>query len=87
MKPQRNCKESGTKASAWITENTISVESALKNCILTAVLCANVHSHRCFAHTVFDNCYKILKKITENTPKEPKGPKIGPDAENAIEPQ
>ena len=70
-----------------MTETTISVESALKHRIITAVLCANVHSHRCFAHTVFDNYYKIPKKITENTPKEPEGPKIGPDAENAIEPQ
>ena len=62
-------------------------KTLLKSRILTAVLCANVHSHRCFAHTVFDNCYKIPKILTENTPKEPEGPKIGPDAENAIEPQ
>ena len=65
----------------------IFVESALKNRILTAVLCANVHSHGCFELTVYDNCYEIPIKITENTPKEPKGPKIGPDAKNVIEPQ
>ena len=87
MNPQWNCKESGARAGAWITENTIFVESALKIRILTAVLYTNVHSHRCFAHAVFDNCYEIPIKITENTAEEPKGPKIDPDKEIAIEPQ
>ena len=70
-----------------MTDTTIFVEPSLRSRRLTAVLCTNVHSHRCFAHTVFDNCYGIRSKNKENTLEEPEGPKIDPDAENAIEPQ
>ena len=77
----------GCKANAWIAENTIFVEPSLKNHLLAAVLCTNVHSHRCLAHTVFDKCYEIPKKITKNTPKKPKGHQNGPNTENTMKPQ
>ena len=79
--------KSGAKANAGITENTILVESSLKCRLLTAVLCTNVHSYRCLAHSVFEKCYEILKILTKNTTKKPKGAQNGPDTENATEPQ
>ena len=87
MKPQRKCKKIGCKANAGIMENIIFVEPSLKSRLLTAVLCTNVHFHRCFAHTVLNKCYKILIKITKNPPKTPEGPQNGLDTENVIEPQ
>ena len=87
MKPQRKCKKSTARQTLGITENTILVESSLKCRLLTAVLYTNVHSYRCLAHSVFDKCYEIPKKITKNTPKKPEGPQNGPDTENAVEPQ
>ena len=77
----------GCKPNAWTTENTIFVEPSLKTRVFTAVLCPNVHSHRCFAHTVFDKCYKIPKKISKSWPKMPEGSKNGLDAENTINTQ
>ena len=75
------------KTNARITENIIFVEPFLKSRLLTAVLCTNVHSHRCLAHTVFDKCCEIRIKITQNTPKKPKRPQNGPDTENVMKPQ
>ena len=75
------------KANAGITENTILVESSLKCLLLTAVLCTNVHSYRCLAHSVFEKCYESPKILTKNTTKKPRGGQNGPDTENAVEPQ
>ena len=36
-----------------------------KSNVFTAVLWAKVHSHRSFAHAVFDKYYKILKKNSQ----------------------
>jgi len=65
----------GCKPNAWTTENTIFVEPSLKTRVFTVVLCPNVHSHRCFAHTVFDKCYKIPKKYPKIGTRWPMGPK------------
>ena len=65
----------GCKPNAWTTENIIFVEPSLKTRVFTAVLCPKVHSHRCFAHTVFDKCYKIPKKYPKIGTRWPMGPK------------
>ena len=87
MKPQRKCKKIRCKANAGIMENIIFVEPSLKSRLLTAVLCTNVHFHRCFAHTVFEKRYKILKILTKITPKKPEGSKNDPETENTMKPQ
>ena len=86
MKPQRKCKKIGCKANTGIAENTIFVEPSLKSRLPTTALCTNVHFHRCFAHTVFEKRYKILKILTKITPKKPEGSKNGPETENIMKP-
>ena len=87
MKTQRKGRKIRCKANAGITENIIFVEPSLKSRLLTAVLCTNVHFHRCFAHTVFEKRYKILKILTKITPKRPEGGQNDPETENATEPK
>ena len=87
MKTQWKGKKIRFKANAGITENIIFVEPSLKSRLLTAVLCTNVHFHRCFAHTVFEKRYKVLKILTKITPKKPEGSQNGSETENATEPQ
>ena len=58
-----------------------------KSYVFTAVLWAKVHSHRSFAHAIFDKYYKIPKKDHKKSAQMPEGSIKGLDAENAIEPQ
>ena len=58
-----------------------------KSNVFTAVLWAKVHSHRSFAHAIFDKYYKILKTNHKKSAQMPEGSKNGLDAENVIEPQ
>ena len=87
MKPLRKCKRLGCKANAWITEYSIFAESSLKSRILTAVSCTKVHSHRSFAHPIFDKCYQTPIKTSTNRSEIPEGSKNGLHSENAINPQ
>ena len=58
-----------------------------KRGVFTAVLWAKVHSHRSFAHAIFDKYYKIPKTNHKKFTQMPEGSKNGLDADNIIKPQ
>ena len=54
-------------------QNHVNDYTSGKSDVLTAILCAKVHSHRSFAHAIFDKYYKIFLKRSQKISPNARG--------------